>query len=821
MPLNAPNLDSRTFDDLVKEARERIPRYTPEWTNLNDSDPGMTLVKLNAWLTETILFELNRVPDLTYTKFLDLLQITRRPAHAARSELAVTLKKLSTPEDALSVLVPKGAKVEVDDPDLTEEVLFETDYSLRAINAAIGACMVSRAGAHPLDLVTEYDSKTAATDWRPGFLPFGEAPVANATMLLGLVLRPHIKGSLNDYAQDVFPSGQIDIFVDASQPFDTVEGTDTNGTPTEEVIDTSLSRQCLFPWEVSEAVRQVEWQVYTGSSPDTEITGNGSSSTGWVTLSVAGDETAGLTRSGHVRLEIPERIGRASMDQLDRDAIWENLGLAQVRPPVTEDELLADLDQDLEGLLDALDEDAWQNMGLTDTQDLNRVLSCDPTAATQNCKTGADVADQIRDNNLDVDPSALTPQEWRKLAADAYALPPVPVFAETTRRLHWLRAVLRDPSDYTPAPLAEIRLNTIPATGASTRLDERLGASDGRPGQTLTLARVPVYFDPESGAPDAEITVGGESWTRVDDFFRSQPGDPHYTLDPTTGVVTFGDGKRGRIPVAGAEIRVVRYRTGGGAIGNVGPGTITKLRGAIRDVDTVTNPRAAAGGSDAESDDDVRLRAPHTLRVRDRAVSAEDFAFLARQTPGVAVHKAYAVAGHDYDRDRTPKLDAQPGAVTVIVLPANDEDTPLASEAELRAVCRYLEPRRLITTELHVASPDYADLSSLKARITIGQDADIKTVSDAAIAAVLTFLHPLRGGAAGDGWPFGEPIYHADLYDLLLGVDGVRRVSNLSIARADGGDTDPVADVLGLPKGMLPHLPREAIEFQVTYDSFG
>ena len=75
MALPAPKLDSRTFDELVREARARIPRFTPEWTNLNDSDPGMTLVKLHAWLTETILFQLNGVPELHYVKFLDLLGI--------------------------------------------------------------------------------------------------------------------------------------------------------------------------------------------------------------------------------------------------------------------------------------------------------------------------------------------------------------------------------------------------------------------------------------------------------------------------------------------------------------------------------------------------------------------------------------------------------------------------------------------------------------------------------------------------------------------------------------------------------------------------
>ena len=76
MSLQAPKLDNRTFAELVKEARDRIPRFTPDWTNFNDADPGMTLVKLQAWLTETLLYELNRVPELNYIKFLQLLNIS-------------------------------------------------------------------------------------------------------------------------------------------------------------------------------------------------------------------------------------------------------------------------------------------------------------------------------------------------------------------------------------------------------------------------------------------------------------------------------------------------------------------------------------------------------------------------------------------------------------------------------------------------------------------------------------------------------------------------------------------------------------------------
>ena len=107
MPLTAPVLDTRRFDDLVREARERIPRYTPDWTNFNDSDPGMTLVQLHAWMTETILYELNRVPDLNYIKFLQLLGIELSPARPARAELTFAL---ALPNVEV-VAVPRRARV--------------------------------------------------------------------------------------------------------------------------------------------------------------------------------------------------------------------------------------------------------------------------------------------------------------------------------------------------------------------------------------------------------------------------------------------------------------------------------------------------------------------------------------------------------------------------------------------------------------------------------------------------------------------------------------------------------------------------------------
>ena len=74
MPLQLPNLDNRTYDDLREEALALIPTLSPDWTNFNASDPGITLVELFAYLTEILVYRLNRVTDENTEKFLKLLR---------------------------------------------------------------------------------------------------------------------------------------------------------------------------------------------------------------------------------------------------------------------------------------------------------------------------------------------------------------------------------------------------------------------------------------------------------------------------------------------------------------------------------------------------------------------------------------------------------------------------------------------------------------------------------------------------------------------------------------------------------------------------
>src|SRR5215510_788734 len=83
MPLTIPTLDDRKYQDLLDEALARIPVHTPEWTNFNRSDPGVTLLELFAFLTENLLYRSNQVPERNRRKFLQLLGVPLQPASSA------------------------------------------------------------------------------------------------------------------------------------------------------------------------------------------------------------------------------------------------------------------------------------------------------------------------------------------------------------------------------------------------------------------------------------------------------------------------------------------------------------------------------------------------------------------------------------------------------------------------------------------------------------------------------------------------------------------------------------------------------------------
>jgi hypothetical protein len=94
MTLPLPNLDDRTYADLVAEAISLIPVEYPEWTDHNPTDTGIILIELLAWLTEMTLYRVNQVPDSNYASFVSLLKGSQwnLPSNVSAAEQQKQLK---------------------------------------------------------------------------------------------------------------------------------------------------------------------------------------------------------------------------------------------------------------------------------------------------------------------------------------------------------------------------------------------------------------------------------------------------------------------------------------------------------------------------------------------------------------------------------------------------------------------------------------------------------------------------------------------------------------------------------------------------------
>ena len=105
MSLPMPNLDDRRFQDLVDDAKRMVQQRCPEWTDHNVSDPGVTLIETFAFMTDELLYRLNRVPDRMYITFLDLLGVSLHPPTPARVDVTAWLS--APPEETSSRCRPR------------------------------------------------------------------------------------------------------------------------------------------------------------------------------------------------------------------------------------------------------------------------------------------------------------------------------------------------------------------------------------------------------------------------------------------------------------------------------------------------------------------------------------------------------------------------------------------------------------------------------------------------------------------------------------------------------------------------------------------
>jgi hypothetical protein len=702
MPLVIPKIDDRGYAQILAEALARIPVHNPEWTNFNDSDPGVTLVQLFAFMTESLLYRSNLIPERNRLKFLQLLGIPLRPAAAARGIVA-----FSTPKGApQTVTLPAGIEV------AAGRVPFRTLDGLDVL---------------PIDASIYYKS------------PLPEERKAEVESLY------------NELYSDMRVDGSSLAFYETKPLEAPASGT------TYPVLDLSKTQDGAV------------WIALLAKSKEVVKPAREAIANKVLALGIL----PSLTDASRVLLP----GGRPSAENQPR-LVYE---LPKLPPG---------------GALPAKRE--------------LRVATYRP------------VPDATPTDDVTVTPGVvqiLLPGEeelglWTNLEPREEGSGDFPPFLEDTsvsaRLITWLRVRLPEAkansgvaSTQVSVQLSWLGVNAARVTQLAHVSSESPGQGTGEPDQVLTLVNRPVIPD------SVRLSVNGELWKEIDDLSAAAPEVPVrsprltpgaqetmttpeearvFTVDRESGEIRFGDGLHGARPPADAVIQA-SYDYGGGTQGNVGIGAINKgatLPAGLK----VVNPIPTWGGDEAETAAEGERRIPLYLQHRDRAVSAADFAEITAQTPGVDIGRIEVLPLFHPDLGSAPAE----GVVTVLVIPRNDPAQPDAPEPDrlfLDTVCRYLDPRRVVTTEVHVRGPDY-----VKVWVSIGFEVvpgrDLAPVREAVKAAIRAFLSPLTGGFDGAGWPLQKSVEKLELWAVATRVDGVSKVTDVLLGDEAGDAKDRV-----------------------------
>jgi predicted phage baseplate assembly protein len=256
MPLPNITLDNRNYSNLIAELRRRIPAYTPEWTDYNESDPGIALLELFAWLADILVYRINQIPDQAYIKFLEMIGITLDLPAPAQAYLTFSLTSLNLPN---AIVVPGGTQVGVSNASSatasTNPVIFATTDDLNVTGAALSAVQTFDGASYTL--VNNFNPVDGST-----YYAFSAMPQTNAALYMGF-----------SQAYPATGGYQYPLIIMVSTPSVTGEAQGGQGAQ-------NVSLPVVGVLEYSTA-------------------------TGWGSMTVVSDGTNALTQSGTILFEAP------------------------------------------------------------------------------------------------------------------------------------------------------------------------------------------------------------------------------------------------------------------------------------------------------------------------------------------------------------------------------------------------------------------------------------------------------------------------------------------------------------------------------------
>jgi hypothetical protein len=254
-------------------------------------------------------------------------------------------------------------------------------------------------------------------------------------------------------------------------------------------------------------------------------------------------------------------------------------------------------------------------------------------------------------------------------------------------------------------------------------------------------------------------------WSAAADLLGDGPTDTNFVVEVEsdgTAYLRFGDDTNGAAPVAGTQLTAT-YRIGNGSAGNVGAASLTNVAADPR-IQSCTNPIAAGGGIDPETDDQIRRRAPQAFMTQERAVSTGDYATVT-EAASTQVEDAAAVLRWT-------------GSWYTAFITAEPQGGANLTTSLQRSLTDYVDRFRLAGQDIKVEGPDYVPLE-IELTVCVDPDYFPSNVEQSLLQALVT-------GGQANGEPalfapgnfvLGQPVYLSPIYAAARAVAGVQTVT--------------------------------------------
>ena len=326
-------------------------------------------------------------------------------------------------------------------------------------------------------------------------------------------------------------------------------------------------------------------------------------------------------------------------------------------------------------------------------------------------------------------------------------------------------------------PVADLGCNCAPAAGALVP----------QPWFQPTLINSPLTFaapydatlpassflapDPSTATPEIFVSSSdGVDWAASEDLLSKGSEDAYFMPEiewDGTAHLRFGDGTYGRAAATGLDF-TASYRTGKGVAGNIGQegvGHILMAGGAH--ITAVSNPLAAAGGTDPETMQHIVQAAPFAFQSQLRCVTPADYGAQAQALPGVA------------EAQGTMRWTGSWYSAFVSIAPTGVWSTALAND-----VGGGLDRLRMMGVDLVVEEARYVGLD-IGLQICVASNFFVADVRQAVWELLVTgdSCTGAQGLLNQGNFQFGQTVYASPIIAAAQSVAGVASVTLVTFAR--------------------------------------